>query len=429
VTGTPAPWQILTYCPFGDTSICDALGVADYSYYFVLKRFRPVLEQFGAVQRLTDLALLDRACEQARAAGRRPVLFHFAPPHTVPPDPPCPVIPVFAWEFDTIPDEHWDDDVRHNWAAVLGGTPAAITHSESAVAAVRRSLGSDYPVVSAPAPVWDGFHRIAATPWDEQPRRIELDGTVLDSWEIGLTQGPPFPEPQYPHGLTAVELSGVVFTSIFNPQDGRKNWYDLLTAFVWAFRDNPEATLVLKLVHFDRVQACWAVLQEMRKLAPYRCRVVVIHGYLDDGSFAELVLATTYTVNASHAEGQCLPLMEFMSAGRPAIAPGHTAMADYITPANAFVVAGTPEWAAWPQDPRMVFRCMRYRINWESVRDAYVAAWDTATSDRARYLQMAQQASADLERHCSAANTVARVGALLSGVSDATGTAVASSRS
>ena len=106
------------------------------------------------------------------------------------------------------------------------------------------------------------------------------------------------------------------------------------------------------------------ILKEMLKLAPYQCRVVAVHGYLEQPAFHDLVRATTYTVNASAGEGQCLPLMEFMSAGKPAIAPNHTAMADYVTPANSFIVSGTREPSAWPQDPRQVFRCMRYRINW-----------------------------------------------------------------
>ena len=47
-----------------------------------------------------------------------------------------------------------------------------------------------------------------------------------------------------------------------------------------------------------------------------------------------------------------MPLMEFMSAGRPVIAPRHTAMADYIDESSAFIVASSPEHNVWPDDPR-----------------------------------------------------------------------------
>ena len=89
----------------------------------------------------------------------------------------------------------------------------------------------------------------------------------------------------------------------------------------------------------------------------------MIHGFLSTESFHDLLRATAFTVNAAHAEGQCLPLMEYMAAGKPAIAPNHTAMADYITDDSAFPVSSSIELAAWPQDPRQVFRCVRYRIS------------------------------------------------------------------
>ena len=41
-----------------------------------------------------------------------------------------------------------------------------------------------------------------------------------------------------------VSLGGVVYTSMLNPTDGRKNWHDILTAFCWALRDAPWALLI-----------------------------------------------------------------------------------------------------------------------------------------------------------------------------------------
>ena len=45
-----------------------------------------------------------------------------------------------------------------------------------------------------------------------------------------------------------LNLSGVVYVSIFNPINYRKNWQDLLTGFLWALGDCEDATLVLKLI-------------------------------------------------------------------------------------------------------------------------------------------------------------------------------------
>src|SRR5207302_3875382 len=45
-----------------------------------------------------------------------------------------------------------------------------------------------------------------------------------------------------------LELSGVVYTTIFNPFDPRKNFQDMLSAFLLALGDCEDATLVIKLV-------------------------------------------------------------------------------------------------------------------------------------------------------------------------------------
>ncbi|PNA31995.1 glycosyltransferase, partial [Pseudomonas sp. MPR-AND1A] len=80
--------------------------------------------------------------------------------------------------------------------------------------------------------------------------------------------------------------------------------------------------------------------------------VVVMHGYLDDPQYARLYEAASYYVNASRCEGLCLPLMEFMACGKPAIAPNHTAMKDYIDDSVAFIVRSSEELTIWPQDTR-----------------------------------------------------------------------------
>src|SRR5207253_2984059 len=48
--------------------------------------------------------------------------------------------------------------------------------------------------------------------------------------------------------VDALELTGVVYATVLNPFDGRKNWEDLLSGFLWALRDRADATLVIKLI-------------------------------------------------------------------------------------------------------------------------------------------------------------------------------------
>src|SRR5690606_10327903 len=125
--------------------------------------------------------------------------------------------------------------------------------------------------------------------------------------------------------------SGVVYTSIFNPADGRKNWETMLTAFCWAFRETEDATLIIKVSANQIVFFSDQVIDVLRRLRPFKCRIVIIKAFLEGEQYGRLLASTAYYVNTSYGEGQCLPLMEFLSSGIPALAPVNSAMADYMS--------------------------------------------------------------------------------------------------
>jgi glycosyltransferase involved in cell wall biosynthesis len=215
-----------------------------------------------------------------------------------------------------------------------------------------------------------------------------------------------------------VTLGGVVYTSVLNPTDGRKNWTDMVTAFVWAFRDVPEATLVLKMVKGDSMTYRHQLFIMLAQLAPFKCRVLALDGFLEDDAYADLVDATSFYVNASNAEGLCLPLMEFMAMGKPAIAPRHTALADYIDPAAAFIVTSSPEHNVWPHDPRHKFSTMRERIHWDSLVTAYEDSYRVAKQDPVRYATMGRRAAQIMRSYCSDEIVKAQLGAVFDAMLD-----------
>ena len=372
-----------------------------------MKKFLPVLERLGRVLAVDNPATIDSIYDAQRARGRAVILLSFTPPQRTPQGLRCPTFPVFAWEYSSIPNESWGNEPRHNWAAILKSHPGAITHSQFAVAAVRAACdepGTPYPLVSLPAPLWDEYAPLyreveicSKNPWS-----IDLPkGVILDSHALDFRPDAPTPPPSFKEHPCNIRLEGVIYTAVFNPNDGRKNWLDLLSAFCFAFRNQPEVTLLLKLAYHDAQLACGMVWHEMQKLAPYRCRVVAIQGYLDSDAYRRMVAHSSYVVNTAHGEGQCLPLMEFMSAGKPAIAPNHSAMADYITTENAFIVRSSEEWTHWPHDPRLLLRAMRYRIDWESLHDAYLESYRIATQSPEIYRRMANQAHLTQQHQCS----------------------------
>jgi SAM-dependent methyltransferase/glycosyltransferase involved in cell wall biosynthesis len=434
---------VIDHAAYDETSIAANLGAPEYSYWFVCKAFRRIL---GRMATLHHIAMPDREVDAifraAQARGEPCAFLSFNPPQYVPLDLACPTFPVFAWEYDRIPDEVWSNNEQDDWRVALGHCGAAVTHSQSAARAVRMAMGADYRVWSIPAPV----HAANAMRADPRPShasfRFEAEGgVVIDTAAVDLSlfrrgeadelgvralqtlrrrhaeAGAPAP---------AIDLDGVIYTSIFNPADGRKNWQELLAAFVWAFRSVPDATLIIKITQVDPFQGLLPVLAFLARLGRYRCRVLLVHGMLSEGAYARLIEATSFVVNSSYGEGQCLPLMEFMSAGRPAIAPRHSAMLEYVNADNAFVVESFSRLIYWPHDPREARRCHHREVSFTGLVRAYRESHHVAVHENQRYRAMTTAARIALENFCGDELVSARLRNFLEFVSGQTPAVAAS---
>jgi len=570
---------MLFYCysEVTDSTIEARLGDADYSYYFVLKAYLPLLEHVGSVQIVESLdKTFTEECQKSVSNGVQCYLLAFAPPHKIPYDLPCPVIPVFAWEYSSIPNREFINDPKDSWCNALNHFGQALTHSSYAKQVVKRDMqetDADFAIESIPAPLWDSWETLRnqsnirkavkdcsitfqttvidsydfaidsesiapsehiarpfsdeatsggmsnnihiefgesnpnvwmvgfypAEPWgawskttnpwimlpsvvagrirlkiavngygknvgraiemklgelrvilrpkaEMSEQEFELDvaqpshfisfsnidlsanRTPTDSRTIGMGLGSiviesidlntvnPNEEPKENILEHRINLNGVVYTSIFNPRDGRKNWEDILTAFCLAFREQKDVTLIFKMTYKDMSGYLEDVSSLLCQLHPFHCRVVVIHGYLQPDEYASLIGATSYIVNSSRSEGQCLPLMEYMSCGIPAIAPDNTAMADYVNESNSFVVASSPEPHYWPHDPQQIFTTLWYRPSWESLHAAYLESYQIATQSPETYSSMTRRAWESQYNYCSRDKLNIRLESFLEGI-------------
>ncbi|MGE7956487.1 glycosyltransferase [Pseudomonas sp. NPDC089530] len=506
--------NFILYSDVNDGSISQSLGRPEYSYYFVLKAYRPVLESLGRVHVVQAPGEVDRLYHELRLKGEDCLFLSFTPPQKTPLDLDCPTLCVVAWEFDSIPDEHWDNDPHQDWSRTLGRHGRVITLSSHTARAVRRVLGEDFPVLVLPTPLWERFDAVRGQ-YPNVPvnagSTLQIKGCIIDSRVLGLSadgliapvlleepapappveiqsaEAPPLTvrrrlfiakhylrewlralsggewrrplfiskhyvrecyreglrdlvperlqalmakrrppvalpepvpatEPEHPQAsLPATDqqvecqVDGVVYVSVFNPDDGRKNWHQLITAFCWAMRDTEDATLVLKMTQNDLSTYYVEILTLLSQLAPFSCRVVALHGYLDDERFARLYGAASFYVNASRCEGLCLPLMEFMACGKPVIAPLHTAMEDYLDDEVAFVVKSSQEPAIWPQDSRILFRTLRHRPDWGSLKTAYQDSYRLARENPEGYQAMSRAAARRMQEYSSFANVQGRL--------------------
>lgn len=719
------PLHFLFWSRINAGNIRESLGAPEYSYYFLLKEFRPAFERLGQVSVLDDPAQADARHDEAVARGEDCVLIAFTAPQNLPQPARCPVIPLFAWEFERIPDEAWGGNPRNDWRVALGGVAGAITLSEHALEAVRRALGPRLPLLAVPVPLWErmesvrgagdeaghtvtlgvdgavldtrdfeagperlrcarplaayalelwdgrahaldfrlhapdtgallGFYRPEpwgawsrndevwiALPWllhgevelelvvraygrnqgralmaglgeayrvlrigggeeshslrfslDHPARMLHIAGidprpvpgareersigfgitglavraTVVpiardtlrlelhaesphsvllqefwapEGWGAWSASSAPWlmlprpvagrvrvqiealghgrnavtplgvylggarhtfvpgaglqwhtlefdlaepaqvlgftgvqPEPAgaagdmrmlgvglrsvtleelsegvlaesddgsvggsgdecaeeaalvaWPHTTVAAHvrqrlvLDGTVYTSVLNPLDDRKNWELLVSAFCTAFAGREGVTLVLKMT--QRLQRSY--LFEMHRLLQclprFACRVVVVHGFLDEADYGELMRRTDFYVNVSKAEGLCIPLMEFMSCGRPALAPRHTSMLDYLNDRNSIAIDATTEPCIWPHDERAVLRTLQYRVSWESVVDALRHSFTLRHENPGTYRGMCEAAAGTMRGYCGIERVAGELGRLLAGTS------------
>ena len=570
---------MLFYCysEVTDSTIEARLGGVDYSYYFVLKAYVSLLETIGDVQIIDSLDKeFATECRKSVSKGVQCYLLAFAPPHKIPYGLPCPVVPVFTWEYSSIPNRDFTSDPRNSWPHALNQFGQALTHSYYTKQVVKTDMqetDENFAIESIPAPLWDSYevlrnlarnrealkdcmiafrttvidsydfviesesivpsHKVekplidgtskqrrcndlhigfsnsrsdvwvsgfcpaeswgawseTSSPWIMLPSVISgkirlkislnthkknLGGVIqmkLGALRLDLEPALEMTELEFALdivqpsnfisfsnldisttatdpctidiGLKSIsvqnmdldteqlnevpkdtilghtlKLRGVVYTSIFNPRDERKNWEDILTAFCLAFRDNKDATLILKMTYNDMSGYLENVFGLLCQLHPFQCRVIVIHAYLEPDECAALIEATSYIVNASRGEGQCLPLMEYMSCGIPAIAPDNTAMADYVNSSNSFIVSSSPEPRYWPQDPQQHFTTLWYRPSWESLHDAYLESYRVATQEPDMYRSMSRRAIESQYNYCSHNKLKTRLEDFLTAISE-----------
>jgi hypothetical protein len=212
----------------------------------------------------------------------------------------------------------------------------------------------------------------------------------------------PAPSCRTPSGTVRDHVDGVVYVSVFNPEDGRKNWHHLITAFCWAFRDTSDATLVLKITQNDLASYYSDLMTLLAQLSPFACRVVVMHGYLDDEEFARLYQAASFYVNASRCEGLCLPLMEFMAVrqtGDCAESHGDGRLHRRVGGVRGQVQPKS--LTIWPQDTRIIYRTLRHRPDWGSLKIAYEDSYRMAKTQPEEPISHVARPSQRMHDYCA----------------------------
>ncbi len=463
---------LLVTSMYSEGNLARLLGRDAYSYRYVYRAFTPLLNRWGRHREASGpRGVLEQAVAEAQRQNCKPIHLSFLPLHLMDVVPNVPNIAVPAWEFPDIPSFDLENDPKQNWARRAEQMDLIITHTQfSRTAFLRAGVRTPVHVVPVPIPPayfqtpdWRLGQRVVlncpcyvfpqptalprpARPWVNSetghlPSRISLRqlykkcvkalprgfGKAMYRsaravraalWSARQVFKETDIRDMYPPKPNLV-LSGVIYTAILNPFDARKNWQDLLSGYLLALKDREDATLVVKLV----VSADWeaAALAEMFAFyrntgLSHRCKLVFVTEYLSEEQLTELTRASTYYVNTSRAEGSCLPLQNFMAAGRPALAPPHTGMADSIDETCGFTLESHPEPAPWPQEIGGGYRTTWHRLVWQSFHDQLKASYDAAKHDQLHYQKIAQRARQRMRELASAEAVWPRLAAALNSV-------------
>jgi glycosyltransferase involved in cell wall biosynthesis len=439
---------------FTENQMAAKLGREAYSYRFVYQAFESLLRRWGQTIEITrPESRLDYALWRARRQNLEPIHLSFLPLHMTYLAHGAPNVAVPAWEFPDIPNTDFHNNPRNNWLRIADQLSVIITHCQITRNAFLRA-GVKPPVHLVPVPIpgdyfqvpaWQSRQRVVLDcpcyvfPQPETPANAEAAPWPLVSNRGGLKDRarriyrthlkPHLPRPLHKGLLLAVqaartiraaraeeavvpypvspklELSGVVYSTIFNPFDPRKNFQDMLSAYLLALGDCEDATLVIKLVLCPELaaQSLKNMIHFYRGLGLcHRCKLVFVNTYLRDEVMVELARGSTYYLNTSRAEGSCLPLQNFLAAGRPGVAPAHTGMADYLDDAVGFTVASHPEPAPWPHDPEHRLTTTWQRLVWWSLHRQLRYSYEVARKDRAHYQAMAERGRERMAAYASA---------------------------
>jgi glycosyltransferase involved in cell wall biosynthesis len=434
---TASARALFTASSFAAAEIPHRCGDESYSYYFVFRAFAPLLARWCRVHEIAhELSELKAALEAARRDGRACAHLSFLPLQHVTVAPGVPNIAFPFWEYPDIPDRDVAGNPRNNWVRVAEKLDMILTACDFTRSALVRA-GVRTPIHVVPVPIVEAYFHVPD--WSAgqrvvldcpcyvlpQPRVAQSLACRLASCAVrSLTQRfwPAAHEslPIAYRPSDQLEVAGIVYTSVFNPFDLRKNWQELMVSFLRALGDCDDATLVLKLAVSRSMarEGLHNVLSFYRRLRFRHCaKLAVIAAYLTDEQMVEMSRASTFYLNASRAEGACLPLQDFLAAGRPAVAPAHTAMAEYIDDTLAFVVPAHGERTHWPCDPQR-----RPTTHWHVVERSALErrireSYEMARHDAARHRRMASQARQRMREFASAQSVWPRLAEALGAVS------------
>lgn len=370
------------------TAISAGLGQADYSYSFAMRGFVDALDEMEADYTvITNPEYISDIRERSNAEVNLHLSFY--PPERVRLLKGAYNVNCFAWEFDRLrlPSEVLGFHAFADQATMLSVPDEVWVPSEHGAEAVRQS-GVDTSVTMVSAPV---LHNLTRKPRASRPSANDLSRLARGLQDVAWQPLAVLPriQPQMNEGavgresnVTAIlsradeDRAPVVFVSVFNAHDFRKQIGPMIEGFLKFAAHRPEALLLLKMTTPDTANSINdIVLKEQimdvgRMIPPMISeRVWITKQVLTRDELNRLFDMAAYYLCTSYAEGQNLPLIEAMGRGIVPLSVDHTAMESYISEETAVVVPSEKR----PFDKRLTARYGLFGLETHFVTPGIVA--------------------------------------------------------
>lgn len=151
---------------------------------------------------------------------------------------------------------------------------------------------------------------------------------------------------------------GRVFGSVLNPHDWRKNLLSMVRGFSIALSEDRHSILILKFSCQEKAPGIYRNmfnwLLQHTHAAFYR-NVYFCCDYIESHQMGNFLTSLDFYLCTSYCEGQNLPLLESMYCGVVPVSTANTAMDDYITTENAFVISSVKTTVDFTSHPNPLY--------------------------------------------------------------------------
>ncbi len=398
-----------------DGNFANRIGLDEIQNYAHFKDFRPLLEKRGTVVYTKDpLDQVNGVYKFAKHVGEPSLYISFSPPDQdfsniiSPKIFICSLIKYQNQYFSGSNQFISEDLLRSSINTSLAG----IAHCVSSVETISNLTNHKVPMAQIPPPIWDSYNKSQEQPTleDVSSNTISTNGNILDTTIRKLKPKSVYYKTPIKRKIEAIrtlykikhlpkylkkylyqkgsihffptklELQGVVFTAVIRPSNSFKDWKKLIVDFIEVFKNKEDAILIIKMVGQVNEQIKESCIPLLRQKS-IKCRIIIIFEHLPESNYKQLVRSTSFILNISSSKTVGNSLLEFMSAGKPAISPNYSEL-HMLSTENTIYAQKTN------QD--------NYSLN-----EAFVQAYEMKKHNRALYLSMAKAANDSMKNYCS----------------------------